>query len=301
MKPIHVLYSPRAEAWQGHRVAEAFAACFTQLGFPNVTCGTRMAKFDRSDTLFLMSETATRQVSGEWLGKVCLYNISEVYSQSIGKHWFGRVKKLGRLGGWQNQRIDWIWDYAPQNEATFAKNGYPHRTFCPLAYHSSYDREPAETPPAYDVAFVGMVRRHSRRYKAVKILTQAGLKVFAEPQRNRKLSDSQVLDAQMHSRVWLHLHQGSGDRTNFPSSRIIQLGIPARIPVVIEHTNWTPLPADTYADFPTGDHNEMLKMVIWAMNNPLARVMAQRALAFLCADYQMLPFVKESAHKSGLM
>lgn len=299
MKPIHVLYSPRAVAWQGHRVAEAFAACFTELGFPGVTCGTRMDRFDRTDTLFIISVSGAAQVNGRWPGTVCIHNSSEVYTKTVGRSWFNRLKKFGEQAGWNPQRVDWIFDYAPQNGPAFESRGFK-RTFCPFTYHPSYDR-PFSFQRSHDVGFIGMVRPGARRHQAIRMLERTGLDVYAEPRTNRKLTDIEVAEGQ-NSRVFLHVHAGVGDRINFPATRMVQLGIPCGVPAVLERTNWTPLPVDTYREFEINDHEGMLREVRWCLDNPIeARLMAARALSFLREHYQMLPAVKRSCEEAGLM
>jgi len=298
MKPIHVLYSPRAIAWQGHKVAEAFADCFRQLGFPDVTCGTSITGLDRTDTLFIVSVSGASQVHGKWPGTVCLYNTSEVYTKTVGRSWFNRLRKFGKRAGWEAQRVDWIFDYAPQNGPTFESRGF-RRTFCPFAYHPSYDR-PVQTP-THDVGFLGMVRSRSRRWSAVNALERNGFDVYAEPRTNRKLTDGEIAEG-LRSKVFLHVHSGTGDRINWPSTRIVQLGAPQLIPLVIERTNWTPLAPHMYREFEIGNHRAMIREIVWCLENPIeAAKMAHRAIDWIRAEYQMLPFVCKSCKEAGLL
>ena len=297
MKPIHIIYSKKAFCWQGDKVALAFADCFEQLGF-EVTVGHRMKNYDRSDTLFLVSVSAAEQVRGEWHGKICLHNTSEVYINTVGRRWFRRFKALGEKAGWINQRVDFIWDYAPQNGPAFKAQGFD-RTFCPFAYHHSYDRPVGD--PRYDVGFIGMVRPGSRRHGAIQFLERARLNVFAEPREKRLLTYDEITEG-LHSRVFLHVHAGTLDRINYPSTRIIQLGAPCAIPCVVERTNWTPMEPDMYREFEINDHKGMLREIRWCLDNPEdAQAMANRALRFLKTNYQMLPFVARSCYESGLL
>lgn len=297
-----VVYHPKqAIVWQGDVLARAIAESLIEIGH-EAEVATSTKGLDRRRHLVLMSSASAWSVCGDWDGPIHLYNVSEAYIQK--ELWLSDFKKSGR-GRWVRPRFDWIWDYSPNNTETFQDMGF-RSVYIPIGYHREFEIEGLDE--AYDVGFIGKIHHESRRLAAVSRIPKKLKTSILIHQRDgrgyRKFhTQLRMRKETLRTKVYLHIHSRRAGR-NFPSARIIQLGLSNRRAVVTEESCWTPdglSSPEHYLTFPVDDWDGMIDRIKSLLSDDEARIkMARRGYEFVTTKWRMVDHIRRGLEEIGI-